>query len=140
MIILSAVLLLIADEKTEAEKQEMKNLQGAWVVVSAERDGKPDDDLKGARFTFEGDAFTRKTSSGTVHGTYRLDPKQSPKETGATFTDGPLKGKKVFGIYAVDGDTLKLCYSEPGKNAPLDFTSKAGSGHLLVVLKRDKEP
>ena len=137
-VLLLVLVLIAADEKTAPEKEEMTKFQGTWAVTSAERDGKPDQALKGARITFEGDTFTRKTEADTVHGTYRLDPKQSPKETGATYTDGPLRGKKVFGIYSLEGDSLKICYSEPGKNAPLDFTSKPGSGRILLVLKRDK--
>jgi hypothetical protein len=44
MATLFLLVLLTADEKTAAEKEEMKNLQGTWAVTSAERDGKADED------------------------------------------------------------------------------------------------
>src|SRR5258708_31213449 len=34
---------------------------------------------------------------------------------------------------------LKICGSEPGKPRPMDFATKAGSGQMLFVLKREKK-
>ena len=39
-------------------------------------------------------------------------------------------------IYELTGDTLKLCWNEPGMDRPMAFDEKASSG--LAVLKRKK--
>ena len=49
------------------------------------------------------------------------------------------KGKTALGIYELEGDTLKLCYSQPGKDRPKEFTAAKGSGQAMSVWKRDKK-
>ena len=48
------------------------------------------------------------------------------------------KGKTTLSIYEIEGDTLKICSVEPGKDRPTEFSSKPGSGHFLRVFKREK--
>ena len=56
-------------------------------------------------------------------------------ETQSSVREEPLKG-----LYKIAGDSLTLCYRESGscKERPVDFESKKGSGHYLLVLKRLK--
>ena len=53
-------------------------------------------------------------------------------------TEGENKGKPAQGIYALDGDMLKICYTLPGKDRPTAFDSKPGSAATLVIWKRAK--
>jgi uncharacterized protein (TIGR03067 family) len=55
-------------------------------------------------------------------------------------TEGALKGKAWKGIYALDGDTLKICDNAPNleKGRPTALEVKRGSGYLLVTFKRAK--
>ena len=42
------------------------------------------------------------------------------------------------GIYAVDGDTLRICDNAPdlGKGRPTAFEAAPGSGHILITFER----
>lgn len=141
---LAAGLLLAADApKDDASKKDMDQLQGSWRLISRERDGKADaadavKDIiminKGDRFTFKGAA----SGAGATEGTFTVDATKKPKAMDRTPADGPRKGKLVPSIYALDGDTLKICAALGGGERPKEFTSKAGSGHVLSVFKREK--
>jgi hypothetical protein len=55
------------------------------------------------------------------------------------MTEGDDKGKTFRGIYEFEGDTRKVCLAPAGKERPKEFSSTAGSGHVLAVLKRVKK-
>jgi len=60
-------------------------------------------------------------------------------EVDATYTNGPLRGKTVKGIYTVDGDKITFCYAEVDKKRPNTFSSKDDDGRTLYVLSRVKD-
>ena len=49
---------------------------------------------------------------------------------------GDKKGDIMQGIYALDGDSLKICLDTEGQERPKEFKTAPKSGHLLYVLKR----
>src|SRR5262249_41823119 len=59
-------------------------------------------------------------------------------EVDATYTNGPLKGKTVKGIYTVDGDKITFCYAAVDQKRPNTFSGKE-EGRTLYVLSRVKE-
>ena len=66
---------------------------------------------------------------------YKLDPTKKPKAIDLEFTSTPDRkgiGMKFQGIYALDGDDLRICYD--AEKRPTEFTGKGKS--TLVVLKR----
>ncbi len=73
-----------------------------------------------------------------IQGTSEIDPTRKPKTIDFMTTEGDDKGKIVLGIYELGDDTRKLCYAQPGKDRPSEFSAPAGSGHTLVVFKREK--
>ena len=60
-------------------------------------------------------------------------PASNPSEIDST-TEGRDGTEK--GIYAVEGDTLKLCLSTQGGKRPTEFATKTGTDELLIVLRR----
>ena len=50
-------------------------------------------------------------------------------------------GKELIlkGIYALDGDDLKVCFGAPGEKRPTEFKTEGGSSEQLAVMKRDKK-
>ncbi len=129
-----------APKKDALVKKELELLQGNWIVASADRDGKPDPAFKDAQVTVAGNQATRKAKDATIRVTLQIDPTAKLKTIDATYTEGPDKGKTLQGIYAIEKDTWRLCYAATGKPRPTEFSSKPGSGHLLLVFKRPPPP
>ena len=115
-----------------------KRLQGSWVASKAERDGKAADDVVGHRLSFTGSRFEIRSKDGATlfAGTFRI---------GGAAIDfvhqrGDLKGKTWKGIYALSGDSLKVCDNAPDlkKRRPTSFEAKSGSGYVLITFDRAK--
>ena len=140
LLFLSTVLLAADAPKEDAAKKEREKLAGTWKVLSAERDGQPDSVSKSAVVSIAADGKLRVRFQDGVEsgGTYQIDPNKTPKAIDYTLDSGPNKGKQLTGIYALEGDRLKLCGSDPGKPRPKEFVTKTDSGHLLFVLAREK--
>ena len=125
----------------EAIKKDRTQMTGTWRPIAYQKDGKkaPDEQLAKTRtiFSADGKIMVQREGKTIVQGTIMIDPAKKPKQSNGTFTDGELKGT-TLGIYEVDGDNMKICYAMPGKDRPTEFSSKPGSGHVLVFYKRAK--
>jgi uncharacterized protein (TIGR03067 family) len=140
----AAVLLVAADPpKADAVKDELAKMEGTWRLASGEFNGQPmpEEQVKPISRTISGDKyeiFRDGTSLGK--GTMTLDPTKKPKTVDAEMT-GAAGGppRKALGIYELDGDTMKTCIAEPGKDRPTEFATKSGNGHRLYVWKREKK-
>jgi uncharacterized protein (TIGR03067 family) len=125
-----------ADMPAQAEK----DLQGTWVAVSAERDGKAADDVVGHRLSFAGGRFEIHSRDGKLlyQGTFEAFPNQKPAAIDFKHSAGPLKGKVWKGIYSIEDGALKTCDNAPdlAKDRPREFSARAGSGHVAIVFKR----
>ena len=143
IIVLTVGLLVAADgHQDDAPKKELKTFQGTWVLVSAVKDGKKESGGKGTKLAITGNkyALTQESSAVIGHlGTFTLDPAKKPKATDVTVTDGPDKGKTFLGIYELSSDDYKVCFAQPGKERPTEFSSKKGGGNLLQIWKREKK-
>jgi uncharacterized protein (TIGR03067 family) len=120
-----------SDETAKSDKtakSDEDKIQGTWTVVSQEVNGQPALPV-GARseYIFAGDK-NRKTG---VDGewTFKLNAAKNPKEIDLA-ADGPK------GIYALDGDNLKINFDFGGQGRPKEFATKPGDGSYLAVLKR----
>jgi uncharacterized protein (TIGR03067 family) len=131
------------DAKEEAVVKDLTALKGTWRVVSATRDGNKltDEQIKNIRFTIGegGQALVKNGEQILFEGTIKIDPTKIPKTEDAQTSEGENKGKTTLSIYEIEGDTLKICSAEPGKDRPAEFSSKPGSGHFLRVFKREKK-
>jgi len=137
-----AYLLIGADAPSDAVKKEMTQLEGEWTMVSGERDGQPlpDNFLKNAKRVAKDGVSTISFGDRVyMKARFSVDPTKKPKAIDYEILEGETKGKKVLGIYEIDGDKLKFCFATPDKDRPSDFTAKAGSGNTLSVWKRKKE-
>ena len=129
---------VMADEKGDPGKDELKKFQGTWTFISMEQDG--EQQPKGEEIqtiTFERDKFTVKLGNKVIQaGKQKLDPTKKPKAVDATVTEGEGKGTTMLGIYVMDRDTIKACFDPMGKKRPTEFKTTAGSGYFLVVIKQ----
>src|SRR5262245_56231162 len=109
-LMLAALLLLGAASQDETKKTDKDKLKGSWTVVSAQRDGKNDDDIKKDVLTIDGDKISIKSATREEKGTLKLDESKNPRTIDLT-ADDPDK-TTLLGIYSVDGDKLKLCFAK----------------------------
>ena len=122
-------------------KKEISSLQGIWQSVSREEDGEamPEEKVKANKLTIKDNKWTFDDGigqPGAVEVTVKLNPSKKPKELAAT----PVldkEGKDFHGIYSIEGDTLKICVTEPGAKRPTEF--KGGKGVVLIVFARQKK-
>ncbi len=115
-------------------------LEGTWSVVSAEHNGTkiPADQAKAVKFVITADKFKIDHNGDKHEADYKLDATKKPATIDVTPQDGPDKGKTAYGIYALNGGELKICFAKPGSDRPTEFASKADSETTLIVLKREK--
>ncbi len=121
-----------------AGQSDHAKLQGTWTITASEIEGKPVDKRKGHQFVFAGDKMTvRQPGQENDEATIKLDPLASPKTIDFVVQTGKQKGTTVLAIYALEGDTLKLCLSWDERR-PGAFAAPPGRKMQLIVLKRDK--
>jgi uncharacterized protein (TIGR03067 family) len=118
------------------DKSDQDKLQGDWKLESGKQAGEntPEEFVKEFSLTIKGDKWSVKIPGGEDKGTIKIDSSKKPKEINFTSESGAERQS----IYDLDGDTLKVCVSEPGGNRPTEFDSKAGSPTMYFVLKRKK--
>jgi uncharacterized protein (TIGR03067 family) len=127
--------------KQDAARKELAKFDGTWRFVSIEMEGAkvPAEQVKkSGNMVIHGNQFSLKAGDVTYRGTFKVDLSAKLKRIDITFTGGPEKGQTLLGIYELEGDTYKVCLGMPGKPRPKAFAAKAGSGHVLEVLKREK--
>ncbi|MEW6304319.1 MAG: TIGR03067 domain-containing protein [Verrucomicrobiota bacterium] len=120
---------------------QIDHLQGVWSCVSATINGKvlPEETVKQLRLTLTRDRYqTEKGTEVLFDSGYTVETSARPPRINIVGTEGALAGKEAQGIYALEGDTLTLCYTMPGKERPAGFESAAGSEAYLLVWKREK--
>jgi uncharacterized protein (TIGR03067 family) len=136
------VLLLMVSTSLlgEETKGDLDKLQGHWVMVESTRDGKKMPAEINIERTIEGRNYTVTVQSDegeqVLAGTLKIDSTKKPKTIDATRTQGSDSDKAMLGIYELEGDKQKVCFAPPGKNRPTEFTSKAGTGHVLTIWQK----
>jgi len=119
---------------------DLEKLAGEWECTSATNDGKPiaEETVKKLRLTItkEGGYKTTLGEQVLFDSTCMVDSQKQPSQIDMIGTEGENKGKAAQGIYALDKDSLKICYTMPGKDRPASFDSQPGSAATLVVWKR----
>jgi uncharacterized protein (TIGR03067 family) len=126
----------------DANKADLKRLQGKWKVVSRQIDGQA---LKpiGA-WTITGNKMLDGGGSG-CYGVLKLNAKETPKILDIDQYDAAGKpfpsGTGHKGIFAFDGqDRLKWCVTGiADRPRPKAFESKQGDGNIYYVLERVEE-
>jgi len=126
--------------KEEAIKKDHLAIEGTWRAVSVEVNGNQinADDVK--KITTEngrdGEWTLLVEGKEMAEGTSTIDPTVTPKTIDFKATKGSNAGQTTYGIYETTGNTRRICYAEPGRPRPADFSAAAGSGRILVVFER----
>jgi uncharacterized protein (TIGR03067 family) len=130
--VLALVPLPTGAKQKDAPKES--ELEGKWIVVSFVEGGMELKNVAGTKVVIEGDRLKQDGNPEKLK--FRLDPTTKPKQIDITAEDS----KEILkGIYAIEGESLKICYDMAGKGRPAEFASKAGTRISLRTLKRDKK-
>jgi uncharacterized protein (TIGR03067 family) len=121
-------------------KDDHEAILGDWKVEKAEVEGKEPNDaqagvIKGLKMTFTKEKIVTELPDGTKRESlYKLDPTKKPKAI-----DIGYQGREIMlQVYALEGDTLKVCGFLPGRGGrPTEVGSKEGSGTMMITLKRE---
>jgi uncharacterized protein (TIGR03067 family) len=140
--VLALLFIAAADgSRNDETKKDLQRLQGTWAFVSVEENGvkKPQRDLKGMEnrinWTFAGNVLFRNLASDKAKGGFRIDASKQPKEI--DFFDYAGKGVTARGIYAFDGEQLKICVGNPKSGErPQTFATQPKSGQVNFLMKR----
>jgi uncharacterized protein (TIGR03067 family) len=118
---------------------DLERMQGTWTIVSLTEQGKaiPAAETGILEFVIDKDVITV-YEKGKIEVQYqvKLDPEKTPKAIDFTHQIGDNKGKTELGIYAFDGDKLKLCLDEKRKGRPTVFEGKESETYSVIVLKK----
>src|SRR5947209_7849424 len=135
----SALILFVSITLGQSDsRKEQGKFQGAWVVESVLAEGKeiPGDIIKAFKMTFKDDNYTVAIGQEKTEGTFRVDPAKEPKTIDIMPDNGPDRGRIQTGIYTFDGEKLKICAAQPGKERPKDFETKDKPGYSVMILKK----
>ncbi len=102
--------------KEQEGKTDLEKLQGTWQLVSGAVDCKelPHEEVKNTKIVIKDDTFVFLNASrvGTSpKGTFEINLNSNPKEIDSTATDGPNAGQVSLGIYEVEENHQKTCFS-----------------------------
>jgi uncharacterized protein (TIGR03067 family) len=131
--------LYIQASQDQAEKTDKEQLQGTWIMVSVEKDGKkvetPAD--KQTLMTFTGDKATFKSEKRNDDGTFKIDAAKKPKEIDLINPKADNKEMETIrAIYELTGDTLRMAFPAKREAArPASFDAKE---IVILTLKRNK--
>jgi uncharacterized protein (TIGR03067 family) len=116
-------------------------LEGEWTMLSGAQSGQPmpKDWHKFAKRTATGNRITV-----TMNGQVMLDVRftvnreSDPKAIDYVVAAGPAIGKRQYGIYRLDGETLTTAIAALGDPRPADFRTQTGDGRLVTSWRRVK--
>lgn len=139
----SLLVLVLVATAARADNKEMDRFKGTWALEKFETSyapALPQSEVEKVRAAFDGNKLTMTLESMTIsEATFKLDPSKKPGHIDVTPTTGPNKGKVSLGIYAFEGDKLKLCVASPGEKRPTDFKVDKALKAGLLILKREKK-
>lgn len=125
--------------------KELNKLQGTWVMVSGEWDGKKvaDEHVSQSKLIYEGNqgklTAPHQSKETIAFDIVKIDPTKNPKEMHIIRKTGPNAGKTIIGIYEFDGnDQFKFAFDTTVVTTPKEFATKEGTGHIRQTWKRVK--
>jgi hypothetical protein len=96
LLVLTAGLLIAADNPKDDAAKDLAKLKGTWLLVSAQRDGKklPEEEVKKTKITFAGDTFLFPDASGIGTSQNRDDQGRSQQEPQMDGRDGHQRARQ----------------------------------------------
>lgn len=137
---LLSLLLLLGQAEPAVKQEEVKKLQGTWVLMGMETNGAKIEGIDQLRckLKVKGADFTMTQGLGKLEGILQLDVAKAPAQMDTEARDAQGNVQRSYGIYKIEGDTLTVCFSADKALRPLEFKTRKGTDLVLEVFKRDK--
>ena len=110
-------------------------LEGEWQMTACNADGYPvpESMMKtGRRVARNGETESYFGQQRIMQASYTVDRDADPH----TIDYALKNGHQQFGIWKFEGEILHICFAQPGKPRPADFTARKGQGHTFTAWKR----
>jgi RNA polymerase sigma factor (sigma-70 family) len=122
-----------AQPKPQPAKSDQERMVGNWFIMNE------DSGRKGEMWAIDEDRIlmhAKDLTPITKRYVHHLDTGKDPKHIDITVTqvNGSPVGA-IKGIYALDGDELRLCLAALGKDRPAAFPEKPGPGEVLILQR-----
>lgn len=134
--------LAVAAAANAAGRNKADGLSGRWSWVGFEQAGivAPSEQLKGWVMAVKNDHLTIEgPSKARIEADFALDPTATPKGIDLAFFSNQTRGRTVWGIYEIRGETLRICVAPAAaKGRPRDFTATSANGCALYVFARKR--
>lgn len=127
-VVACAAVLAFAVGASASDKEDMEAIAGLWELTGMTRSGfeVPTEQLPTITFEFKADGTAiGELPEGRVEATAEIDSEAEPKTIDVTHTGGAFKDQTQYGIYEIDGDTVRFSMTDPGgdpEDRPKDFS------------------
>ncbi len=113
-----------------------KNVAGTWAPVRARLAGNefPIAAFAGGKLQLTANTYEFAGDKGT----YAVVSTKAPAQMDIHGVEGPNAGKDIPAIFALEGDSLTICYQLGAGERPGAFESPSGSKVLLITYAREK--
>jgi uncharacterized protein (TIGR03067 family) len=130
----------VEELERKLSEPELKKLQGPWQFTQFVVNGHPEsaESREGMQGVIRGNVIQLKAKDkGDQAMRISLDPTAKP--AALDLAPDSEKGVRLKGIYELDKDTLKFCFTMEGSERPKAFSSKEDEGTVLIVLQRSQK-
>jgi uncharacterized protein (TIGR03067 family) len=124
-------------KEAQPAKTDQERIVGNWFIMN------DDSQRRGEMWLIDKDHILMNPMHGGINAnlySHRLDAGQDPKQIDITVTQ--VNGTRIGvikGLYALDGDELRLCLASMCKDRPAAFpNNKLGPGEVLILHRTPK--
>ena len=106
-------------------------------IIGVWKGGMPGDPPGSIELTITPDRISgrnSRTGKSLGTGTYEMDPKSKAIDTRGI--ENPVRGKKYWGLYSIEGNTLKWVSTSRGRKRPADLMHRPERDQFLMILQR----
>jgi uncharacterized protein (TIGR03067 family) len=113
-------------------------VEGEWQMMACSAGGHPVPASMvrtGRRIARGGETTSYFGKQEILSAPYSVDKNVQPHAIDYALKDG----RRQYGIWKFEGDSLHICFAQPGRERPLDFTAKPGQGHTFTAWRKTKD-